>query len=76
MCGNTGERGALLLDPFQEELRRVAELMEKYRDVPMDFADATLVALGKGFGTGWGFTLDRGFSIYRLHGKGRFRVLP
>lgn len=70
-------RGAFVLVPCSKKsLRRVAELMEKYQDVPMDFADATLVALGEELGTEWVFTLDRGFSIYRLHGKRRFRVLP
>ncbi|MGY4707289.1 hypothetical protein ACVNPS_05990 [Candidatus Bipolaricaulota sp. J31] len=71
-------RGAFVLVPSSKKsLRRVAALMEKYQDVPMDFADATLVALGEEFGTRWVFTLDRrGFSICRLHGKERFRVLP
>lgn len=31
-------------------LQRVAALMERYRNVPMDFADATLVALGEELG--------------------------
>jgi|GEM_PF-6700521 hypothetical protein len=35
-----------------------------------------LVALGEDLGTEWVFTLDRGFTIYRLRGKGRFHVLP
>ena len=70
-------RGAFVLVPCSKKsLRRVAELMEKYQDVPMDFAAATLVALGEELETEWVFTLDRGFSIYRLHGKRRFRVLP
>ena len=70
-------RGAFVLVPCSKKsLRRVAELMEKYQDMPMDFADATLVALGEELETEWVFTLDRGFSIYRLHGKRRFRVLP
>src|SRR5581483_3177451 len=40
-----------------------AVLTEKYRDIPMDFADATLVALGEELDTDQVFTLDqRGFS--------------
>ncbi len=51
--------------------------MEKYQDVPMDFADATLVALGEELGTNRVFTLDRrGFSVYRLHGRRAFQILP
>lgn len=71
-------RGAFLLIPSSRaSLRRVRSLMEKYRDIPMDFADATLVALGEELQTEWIFTLDRrGFSTYRLHGKKPFRLIP
>ena len=51
--------------------------MEKYQDVPMDYADATLVALGEELQTEWVFTLDRrGFSSYRLHRRKPFHLLP
>jgi predicted nucleic acid-binding protein len=33
-----------------ESLTEAAELMGKYADVPMDFADATLVLLGESHG--------------------------
>ena len=71
-------RGAVLLVPSsRKSLSRVATLMEKYQDVPMDFADATLVALGEELGTSQVFTLDRrGFSVYRLHGRRAFQILP
>lgn len=71
-------RGAFVLVPSsRQSLRRVAALMEKYRDVPMDFADATLVALGEALQTDTVFTLDRrGFSAYRLAGRRPFRLLP
>lgn len=71
-------RGAVLLVPSsRESLKRAARLMEKYQDVPMDFADATLVVLGEEVGTDWVFTLDRrGFSTYRLHGRRPFKILP
>jgi len=70
-------RGAVLLVPSsRESLSRVATLMEKYRDLPMDFVDATLVVLGEELGTNWVFTLDRrGFSTYRLRGHRPFRIL-
>jgi len=43
----------------------------------MDFADATLVALGEELGTDRVFTLDRrGFSVYHLQGKRPFRIIP
>jgi predicted nucleic acid-binding protein len=71
-------RGAfLLVPPSQASLKRVSVLMEKYRNVPMDYADATLVALGEELGTDWVFTLDRrGFSAYRLDQRKAFQVVP
>lgn len=52
-----------------------AVLMRKYRDTPMDFADATLVALGDRFGVADILTLDRrGFSTYRTSAGKRFRL--
>lgn len=51
--------------------------MEKYRDVPMDFADATLVALAEEMEVEEIFTLDmRGFRTYRIAGKRAFKILP
>ncbi len=51
--------------------------MEKYRDLPMDFADATLVALGERLHTNLVFTLDRrDFTVYRLFGVKPFCILP
>jgi predicted nucleic acid-binding protein len=51
--------------------------MAKYRDLPMDYADATLVALAEESETDRVFTLDRkGFSTYRLPGRKAFQVLP
>ena len=71
-------RGAFQLVPQSaKSLRRVAVLMERYRNIPMDFADATLVALGEELETDWVFSLDRrGFSTYRLNQRKPFRILP
>lgn len=71
-------RGAFLLIPSSRaSLRRVAVLMEKYEDLPMDFADATLVALAEELQSDQVFTLDRrGFSAFRLHGREPFRLMP
>jgi len=71
-------RGAFqLVPPSAKSLRRVAVLMERYRNVPMDFADATLVALGEELETDKVFTLDRrGFSVYRLNRNKPFRIVP
>ena len=66
-----------MVPPSQACLKRVSVLKEKYRVVPMDNADATLVALGKELGTDLVFTLDRrGFSAYRLNQRRSFKLVP
>jgi hypothetical protein len=59
-------------------LRAAVALMKKYRDTPMDFADATLVLLADELGLTAIATLDRrGFSTYRTSRGQAFRlVLP
>ena len=57
------------------DLARAAALMKKYEDLPMDFADATLVVLAERLRTPWIFTLDRDFSVYRI-GRKAFHILP
>ncbi len=71
-------RGAfVLVAASSASLKRVTVLMEKYRNVPMDYADATLVALGEELETNLVFTLDhRGFSTYRLQQKKPFQMFP
>lgn len=56
---------------------RMRELMEKYRDLPMDLADAALVRVAERDGLSQIFTLDRRhFSIYRPGRRRRFAILP
>src|SRR5262245_54550894 len=53
-----------------------AELMGKYDDTPMDFADATLVLLADELGLTEILTLDkRGFSTYRTVNGKRFHLV-
>ncbi len=52
-------------------------LMRKYADLPIDFADATLLALAEETGITDVFTLDeRDFSLYRTRRGRTFDVLP
>jgi hypothetical protein len=52
-------------------------LMERYADLPMDFADATLVHVANREGLRDIFTLDRrDFAVYRLKGGRSFNVVP
>lgn len=55
-----------------ENFRRVSELMKKYADRPMDFADGVLVALCEQLGDRHIATIDDDFSIYRYRGRGKF----
>ncbi|MDE0116628.1 MAG: PIN domain-containing protein [bacterium] len=49
------------------DLQAASELMQRYTDTPMDFADATLVLLAKRLAVSNILTLDRrGFNTYRL----------
>jgi predicted nucleic acid-binding protein len=52
---------------FVRLVPRVMELMERYANVPMSFADACLVALAESTPDARVFTLDRDFLIYRQH---------
>lgn len=56
--------------------KRVAGLMERYSDRPMDLADATLVVLAEERNLKRIFTLDADFGIYRIHGRARFDLIP
>jgi hypothetical protein len=73
-----GSRGAAALRTFVRKdgvavwffestsLHRALDLMERYADRPMDFADASLVAAAEQLRTTRVFTLDRNdFSAYR-----------
>lgn len=67
----------MLMPATPATLKRVAALMKKYRDVPMDYADATLVALSEDIDTDLVFTLDlRGFRAFRKNTRTPFRILP
>lgn len=72
------ERGVVELAALEErDLSRMRELMKKYRDLPMDLADAALVAVGERKRIRRVFTLDRrDFAVYRPAKLGRFIILP
>jgi len=55
----------------------IRALMNKYADVPMDFADAAIVHVAARDGVQTVFTIDqKDFGIYRLPGGRRLRLLP
>lgn len=72
------ERGGMEIYPLEKKIQtRCRELMKQYQDLPMDLADASLVALGDEREISKIFTLDKkDFSVYRLKHKKRFKLLP
>jgi hypothetical protein len=69
--------GALLVPSTVTSLQRVRKLLDKYADLPMNFADATLVALAEELDCTDVFTTDRtDFSVYRVKGRKSFRIVP
>lgn len=72
------QRGGIEIYPLEKELLiHCRELMKQYRDLPMDLADATLVALADAVLVPKIFTLDhKDFSIYRFKQKKRFTLIP
>jgi len=70
-------RGMLqLYTPSQEEEGRMYELMQKYRDRPMDMGDASLVTMAETLHLTQIFTIDSDFYFYTLNGKTPFEVIP
>lgn len=55
---------------------RSAELMERYRDHPMDLADATLVAVAEDRDLRTIFSLDQHFRSYRIRTRRYLHVVP
>ena len=72
------ETDALALAPLDgTDAPRMRELMEKYRDLPMDLADAALVRIAERESLTEIFTLDRKhFSAYRPGRRQRFSIVP
>jgi uncharacterized protein len=59
------------------DLPALDNLMLRYADRPMDFADATLVHLAERESLTTVFTVDHDdFETYRIAGRRRFRVVP
>ena len=72
------EIGAVEILPLGiDDVPRMKELIRKYRDLPMDLADAALVRVAERERLRRIFTLDRrDFQIYRPSRIGRFVILP
>ncbi len=67
--------GIEIEDISSSDFRRIRELIEKYSDLPMDFADSCLVFLAEKLGIHTIATIDRDFSIYRIKGEKTFKTI-
>lgn len=71
------QRSALIVvDLPSPAVERIRALMEKYSDVPMSLADASLVALAEFRNLRQIFTLDSDFAIYRFRSRRSFQLIP
>ena len=60
-----------------ESLKKAKNLIKKYADLPMDYADASIVCLATETGMQNVVTFDkRDFAIYKLPKKKGFTILP
>ena len=61
--------GITIFEIKQNHISRIIELTRKYSDLPMDFADATLVIAAEHTKICKIISIDSDFDIYRLPGK-------
>jgi predicted nucleic acid-binding protein len=68
------ERGGItLMDLPCKDFGRIADLIEKYGDLPSDFADASLVVICDRLAIRDVASFDRDFAIYRYRQRQSFR---
>ncbi len=66
-----------IIPQTKKSLQKATKLMEKYQDIPMDYADATLVGISEETGIKEIFTLDkRGFTAYKFKRNKSFKIFP
>jgi predicted nucleic acid-binding protein len=88
MVARGGARAALVIEFLLEAqipvlaldgemLRHAAQLMDRYANIPMDYADAALVTIADGLDLTTALTIDRrGFRAYRTGLGKRFQLVP
>ncbi len=71
------DEGTMAIAPLtREDAPRLKALMAKYRDRPMDLADASLMRVAERDGIETIVTMDRDFQFYRAAGIGALKILP
>jgi predicted nucleic acid-binding protein len=76
LCDMVSDGVLKLLLLGARDMNRIKELMQKYRDLPMDFADAALVRVAERDSLVRILTFDSHFEVYRLPRRTKFSVLP
>jgi predicted nucleic acid-binding protein len=76
LLGMVADGDLLLVDLDPAARDRTRKLMAKYKNVPMDLADATIVAVAEQLKSRVIFTLDSDFSIYRYADRQPFTLVP
>lgn len=67
--------GLLQVEPVENHAA-LDQIIDRYSRLPCDYADATLIALAETTGVFAVATVDqRDFSVYRLRGRKRFRIV-
>jgi uncharacterized protein len=70
-----GRGGVEIHDIQNKDFHRLKELTEKYRDLPMDFADSCLVYMAERLNINTIATIDRDFTVYRIKGRKKFEIV-
>ena len=69
-------KGALEIHNIEiQDFPRIKDLTSKYKDLPMDFADACLVYLAEKLNVSKIATIDRDFTIYRIKNRKKFELV-
>lgn len=70
------ERGAVeIFDLNKSHFSRITELSKKYSNVPMDFADGSIIIYSEETGNKNIITIDSDYQIYKIKGKSYFNNL-
>jgi predicted nucleic acid-binding protein len=67
------QEGVTFMGILEDDIPRIADLMAKYADRPMDFTDATLIVAAEKTGMREIVSIDSDFDIYRVRDGGVVR---
>ena len=64
------DRGGVKIEDIGEPyIKRIIELSQKYSDIPMDLADASLIIISERLKIGDIITVDSDYYVYRVEGN-------